>query len=174
MGWGDFTWGSCQYDTAADFYKEIVGTKRTIGGKLAKKGITASWTRVRTWDEIKKLALKYFEKEYFTNPFWVGPNGCWTQKEVDKKRKKLEASNNVDELFEVCKSQSWDLWTAAPCIAKWAFVGLKLHNVPKPEDVRGPILNQLVQGTNNVTAVYCALLHAYFDVKEDAFSGFDT
>lgn len=172
MAWGDFTWGSCQYDSAADFYKKVVGTKRTIGGKLAKKGITATWKRVRDWGEIKRLAVKYFEKHYFTNPDWT--EDFWTPEEVKEKRNALLVVESIDGLFEYCKNMSWDLWCAAPRIAQWAFVDLKLHDVPKPTDVRGPIMNQVVQSDNYNVGVYCALLNAYFDVDEKSFKGFDT
>lgn len=171
MPWGSFTWGSCQYDSAADFYKEIIGTKRTIGAKLAKKGITATWERLRSWDEIKKLAIKYFDRRYFDNKEW---QTYYKKSELTEHRKQLLAVKSIDELFEYCKHQAWDLWTAAPTIAEWAFTKLKLHDVPVPDDVRGPIMNQMVQSENNKVGVYCALLNAYFDVKEESFTGFDT
>lgn len=170
MPFGDLSWGSCQYDTAADFYWEIESTKAGIRRKLTSKGISFEFKKIRSWDEIKKIAEDHFRENYWESEDWAD---YWEKGEKEKRIKAFKRIKNVDGLFEYCKNQAWDLWCAAPRIANWVFEGLKLKGVKKAGGV-GPVMNVLVQSDNFKVAVYCALLNAYLGTKEKSFTGFDT
>jgi len=171
MPFGSFSWGSCQYDTAADFYHEIKSTKKGIGQKLKSKGIDFEFDVIRSWEQIKEIAENHFRKTYWESEDWAD---YWEdEKQRQKVIKDFNKIKDVDGLFEYCKHHAWDLWSAAPTIANWVFKDLKIKGVKKAGGI-GPIMNVMAQDGNYKVAVYCALLNAFKGVDESAFKEFDT
>lgn len=139
-------WGSCQYAGALNFFNVMKAMESKFGREqaLEKMGIKVEFLGIRTIEELIGVEL-------FIN--------------------KLE---NYEQLFEVTRDQSWDLWSAAPSIAEIVFVDLKIGGVEEAPGV-GPVLNVLAQSENYETGLYCWLLVSYGLIEdESAFGGFDT
>lgn len=166
MPFGNLIWGSCQYDTAADFYLNYVKEDSDkMKRKLSKVGVKFEFTQVNSFEVIKQAAREFFQKNYFEDDFW--------KEEVPDMRQKFNRIKNINGLFNFMRNQAFDLWTAAHLIAEWTFKNLKIV-CPDNSETYGPSLNQVVQMENNRTGLYCLLLTKYADVSERAFKGFDT
>lgn len=82
----------------------------------------------------------------------------------------VDSFNNLDEIMDFLRDQSWDLWGAAPHVCQ-AF-GWKIENAPISEGF-GPPLNVAIQSGNYETGSYCYILYE-LGATEEAFTGFDT
>jgi hypothetical protein len=125
-------------------------------------------------DEVKDIvaAVKSF-KDWFmrsiTAEDWKDEKEWYTE-QVDE----LKPVETVEDLFDFCREASWDLWSAAPRIAKHCFTNLKLEDIP-PAPGFGPPANQLAQSENTQVGICCYLLEKYGLVHDTTvFDGFDT
>jgi hypothetical protein len=156
---GDLHWGSCQYDTAANTYHQIL--RNGFGD------IEVTFDGLRPFKEIKAIVYDYFQEEYWDDEFWL--------EYKDDQEKEIEAMTTIKDCFVLLRNQAWDLWSAAPMICDWVFLNFETSEIADRTDGRGPSGNQMVQAENDRTGVYCAALHLHADVPEEAFScGFDT
>lgn len=158
-----FAWGSCQYESAYEFYHEIKGTKETILNNLMRRGIKVTFRELLPFEQIKSMFLKEI-LETLDDP-----------EDMQLFRNAIKKYKSIADLLGFLKDNAWDLWSAAPFMAGIAFVQLDITGVEKAGAPKGiPILNAMVQSENNNVAIYCALLNAFYNVPEEAFKDFDT
>jgi len=88
---------------------------------------------------------------------------------------KTDPKELVPMVFQLAENSSWDLWSAAPCIAECTLEGLEIKGASKAPGW-GPVLNQMAQSENFEDGLCCvALLEAGLITEEDAADwGFDT
>lgn len=165
---GEFSWGSCQYETAAATYAAFQKVKdlTSFGEALVLMGCSFAFTKKRTIEEIIALAKEDLEEQIKENP------------NDDFYKEMLEIfieddPKTMDDLLNTYKHQAWDLWSAAPFILGLAFEGdgLKIHEAPELMTA-GPILNLMSQGENYETGIICAILDYHYNASD--FEGYDT
>lgn len=157
---GDMVWGSCQYDTAADTYHKIMKAPESIEEYPypSRRGFLA----------IRNIAVVYLT-EYYNDPIWADdPEG------VSRRLEAMRNVSSIEEIFDVLRNSSWDLWNAAPKVCEWVFADLQMPEIADRTDGVGPIGNIMAQAENDRTGTYCAFLSLYAGVDETAFMGFDT
>lgn len=157
-------WGSSQYTGAINFFDTLEALTKAAG---KKKGVVDRATI------LKKLGLKV------TYTSVVPLNKAWAKfkRDLTKQygiKKLLESTTpSIDNMFDICRSQSYDLWSAAPYIASLLFKDLKVETPAAPGV--GPLWNVEAQSENYNTGLLCWLLYNEGLVKDpEAFAGFDT
>lgn len=107
---------------------------------------------------------------------------CFTEK-MEKRRNFDESMLNEltklkdgNGMFKFCRSNSFDLWTAARIIAECYTPGMdiKISGSNSTGEERGPDGNMEAQRSNIITGIYCALLADRNNVDNVSFKGFDT
>jgi len=155
---GDMVWGSCQYDTAADTFYKI---KENGFGDIEIK-----FDSIRPIKEIREQAHDYFEREYWSDPFWI--------EYKDEQQKTISKIKSIEDCFTLCRDSAWDLWGAAPTICSWVFENYQTSEINDRHDGVGPIGNWNAQAENDRTGVHCAALNIHANVPVSAFMDFDT
>jgi len=161
---GVFEWGSCQYQTAAGFFY-LIREMREDGIPweqcLSLLGIECNFSKIENNFKNfggEEIAGGFDKKEYealFKMPY-PPPD-----------------PPSAEAAFEMTKDRAWDLWGAAPTIAEWCFKDLKIEAPQSPGF--GPSGNVLVQNTNYIVGLCCALLYEYGLVKDiECFKDYDT
>jgi hypothetical protein len=165
-------WGSCQYSSAQDFFDMYFRIRQDLNMEdtLDVLGCDVHWTKVRPlmhikWDllrdELSELAKALKERD----TWWASCKYEFCSK--------IFSARSVGDLFKACRSQSWDLWSAADALVHIVLEGFRLK-APSAGGV-GPILNMVAQNENYRTGLECALLHDLGLVKDEgSFAHFDT
>ena len=154
---GGEDWGSCQYETAADFFAVL--EDQGFDGL----GITVKFDRTFHTKEVLPIILNELKNDWADDEW-----GRLVDPEFPNE------FESIEEVFDWCRNESWDLWSAAPFIADFCFQNLDFTNMEKPTGF-GPIGNQMVQSENYLTGACCFLLKKHGYITDDSvFSGFDT
>lgn len=167
---GKFTWGSCQYESAAAFFAALEETKQKLGTRdaaLAEFGITFKYTCINTIETIWPEFKEEMEEHY---------TGSWREEDyVVELFADLETMiPSYDNLFIHLANCSWDLWSAAPFIASFVFAEHEIDGV-KTAPGAGPTFNIMSQGENFNVGVWCWLMWEAGLIKDQSvFRGFDT
>lgn len=147
-----FTWGSAQYDDTAEQYADLCKQEAQNGRNAVhvKYKITVGITVVLAGDLLESLkdalCVDAVDAEV------VGDD-------TSEFRASLSGIKSVTDVLHFLRDQAWDLWSAAPYIAKFVFPELNL----------GEICHE------HTTGVMCWLLKSYnFVVDDEPFKGWDT
>jgi hypothetical protein len=162
-------WGSCQYSSALATYDLYFKMRETLSMKdtLDLLGVKFAFDRKNTFTNIRQSFVDEIEKNYADYDWY-------TEEEVKERVEAAKRAKNFDDMFETVANNSWDLWSAAPFVAGYAFENYTLEGAPESPGT-GPILNVAVQSVNLKIGLLCALLKDYKQVKEEkSFVGFDT
>ena len=151
-------WGSCQYEEAANLFAVLEHQGFT------SLGIEVKFDRSFHIKEILPAILNELKADF----------GCpHCINDPDYLEFPVEFTS-IEEVFDWCKAEAWDLWSAASFIADFCFKGLNFTNMETPIGF-GPLLNKMVQSENYLTGASCFLLMEHGFVTDDSiFSGFDT
>lgn len=166
------SWGSCQYDTAANMFTMLM--THDIKAVMEKFKIIAVPRDID--DCIWARFVHDFLQVGDTVDSWADD---WPYMEnhimaicENYPRKPQYA---VEAMFHVCRDSSFDLWSAAPLIADVCFTKLDISNIPENGDMKGPPLNQFCQSENNNVAILCYLMTKFgFVDGTEPFTDFDT
>ena len=162
-------WGSCQYDVAAIMFQELLKAQNELGGPemLKRKKIDVSG-QVKPDVVYDKIA-----NDMITT--WTDDDNDYMLQNVHKAIA-AHPEKTISSCFSLCRDMSWDLWSAAPTIAKLVFPNFNYDALPEtPDDMCfGPILNRAVQSENIPVAFCCWILNMLTDATEDDFTDFDT
>ena len=147
----EFAWGSCQYDCSALQYAELLKEELRDGRDkvLAKNAIKVGPVVTFNEDVLRELkdalCLDVIDKEV------VGDD-------TSEFRATLEPIKTVVDMLHFLRDQAWDLWSAAPYVARFVF----------------PELNSEVDYEDE-TGTICWLLKSYGFVNDDEpFKEWDT
>lgn len=150
----EFDWGSCQYDTAAEIYHQLLD-KQLDETKFV---------------ESKKIEpdLDALRKEFIDNAKAILDDD---EEELKKELIRISKATTPEDFFNIARELAWDLWSAI-FIADY-FIDYDIREELELETF-GPILNRLAQGENFRVAVLAYLLTKYYETDEEAFKHFDT
>ena len=161
LGHGDYSfevnkWGSCQYSTALAVFnaiQKIVDEDHhwhMVEARLKKNGIEISLgenDEKNFLENFKKEIKKYYNDDTDEDPEYY--NNMISQ---------LNEVKNGADMMRFLRSQAWDLWTAAPFVAKLMWPNIEITNT----EYCG-------------TGLYCAILYHQGIVQDDeSFANFDT
>jgi len=164
----DESWGSCQYDSAANMYAMLM-TFEDVKEVMKRFDIVAKPRDVN--DFIFTRFLYEFLDDIDDNDLEF-LTGLYDAINDNYPRKPKYAATSM---FAVCRDAAWDLWSAAPFIAKICFAEIDISKIPLNENVKGPTLNRLCQSENNNVAVFCYLLTKFGFVEgTEPFIDFST
>jgi len=135
--------GSCQYEEAARIYNEL---SELTDDELKK---------VVEFKQLPKQSIKLIVADIKKREVYY----------KDQIYKALDRSETVEDIIEVLKSLSWDLWKTLPYIAKY-FFDWKFVKKPKHQ-VFGPDLNRIVQEDNPDAGVAMFLLMKFKIVEDE-------
>ena len=142
-----FAWGSSQYDSAQEMYKACM-----VQPSPHQVSSILHYNTPRELEDIIERFQIRIIKDYGEDEDYA--------KDIEK----LKDIKTIDDMFEFTKKLAWDLWTAAPTMAELSFAVYKVNDSHNPEGLI----------SNNLTGFCCYLLTYFFNVKEEAFMGFDT
>ena len=167
---GDLVWGSCQYDTAADTYYNLLRNAPESLRDVAYVG------RVRPIEHIISRAQNYVQewKQDLLFEYEGHDQEEWASNWVRRTEKEVNNLSTIEDCFALLRNKACDLWHAAPRVCDWVFTHCKLNEIADRTDGVGPVMNMISQGENDRTGTYCALLTFHAGVDESAFMGFDT
>ena len=161
----DESWGSCQYDSAANMFAMLMAQD--------VKDVMKQFHIIAEPRDINDSLFARFLNEFIGNCDDIEESKM--QYDIINDNYPRKPVYEVASMFRVCRDSSWDLWSAAPFIAEICFSKLDISGIPKNENVNGPILNRLCQSENNDVAVYCYLLSCFGFVNDtEPFIDFDT
>lgn len=198
LGGGSFSvndWGSCQYSGALDMFNALEALKGQFGRDEALKimGVSVKHYNINKDPDFSQFLIDKLEN---LEDEREGYEEC--KKRVDSQTAEAHDQNEVDyyeklvqecadlkdksitayDAFHIAKNSGWDLWSAAPFIAKRMFKGLIINGITVAAPGQGPALNVLMQSHNYEIGLYCWLLWDanLFPGKshEDVFGDFDT
>ena len=162
-------WGSCQYSSALATYDLYFEMRKELSRQetLDLLGVKFKFDEENSFADIQQRFIDKIDDRY--------SHRVYTEEEEKKdKVKDARRCNNFSDIFYMARSSSWDLWGAAPFVAKLAFENYKLKNVPKSAGT-GPVCNVIAQSVNLEVGLLCALLKDYGLIKDEkSFADFDT
>lgn len=169
---GAYSWGSCQYETAAATYASFEKLKELYGfdDALTIMGVKIHGQHRAMADAVSLIiqdSIQSLEENRKEDPeSWED----FDQEALDT----LQSGKltTVDDLLNFLRDSSWDLWGAAPYIAGGCIKGNIEFSSQIGLQTAGPLLNQMAQGENYKTGIYCAILNHFYNATE--FEGFDT
>lgn len=163
-------WGSCQYDAAAEVYHELLKTEKEVGRTAI----------LELYNQQLGIALS---AESVYNKLVANMKINWDGDEGDQEIYDLiievvaqHAEKTITNCFNICRSMSWDLWTAVPAITRLVFPLLDLDKTLRrsKDKTKNPLLHQSVQSYNGSTGFCCWLLKSFGYAEEEDFMEFDT
>jgi len=159
-------WGSCQYSGALWFYDTFMAMREDLSleDTLEVLSVEVDLLPKQKVDILKSDLLHDLELE---EDDWEGLDEDYITGLIEQ----LRDATRVEEVFDVLRGWSWDLWSAAE------YVGDKLvGNITAPDAPGvGPVLNIVVQSENFRTGLRCAMLKELGYVEDDeCFKDFDT
>jgi len=167
---GQYSWGSCQYETAAATYAAFQKLEDLYGFKEALSAMGCSIGDHKPIPEAE-LCLGFIESFKPTEADKLSNDPEWAQEQYDE----IKEANpkTIDELLNALKDLAWDLWSAAPPILSDALGGHHFTCDPRLTlTTEGPILNRMAQGENYETGISCAILTHFYGASD--FEGFST
>jgi len=166
INFGDLCWGSCQYDAAAEMYRQLCITAKECGRSRILTIFEANTFRQQSEEAVYAAICHIYR------------GSTEDEEELAHVNKVIAVypEPTVSNCFKICRSLAWDLWSTAPEIACIVFPDLDLTKVPDThkDKLFGPLLNQIVQSGNDRTGFCCWLLESFGYATEADFMDFDT
>lgn len=199
VSWGPCDWGSCQYSSCLGMYKTLLNLKsegldptKTIGcGWKPLARILQRYPPVVDQNNIKTMIRKILNVTNHSNrnsddsdddSEESEESGSDKDKVKDENEDEDEGTNTnnsgcapetLEQLFEMLKQQSYDLWTTTSIVCKELFRTDFSSNAFKPRLTKSLVGNQILQSQNYTTGLQCFILvHTGLIKNDNCFAGF--
>lgn len=169
---GEFSWGSCQYETAAATYGAFQVIKEKLGFEQALLAMGIKLPGPALPEE--QVVKSFIQSEIDNELDWKTKHPNDWDEDDDEKLKILQSVElkTVQDLINFTRDHSWDLWSFAMSILPEMFKEPIQFDRLVNLMVAGPIMNELAQGENYNTGLTCALCNHFYGTSD--FEGYDT